>query len=59
MSKEKYNLKKVTFNGKETWKLQCPVCGVWGYIDDDQKKGKISIMCECGGFHETIDFTNL
>lgn len=25
------------------WKLKCPVCGVWGDIDDDQLHGRVSI----------------
>lgn len=25
------------------WKLRCPVCGVWGEIDDDQLHGRVSI----------------
>ena len=36
-------------------KFKCPDCKVWGDIDDDQFKGKVSILCDCG-FHETIDF---
>ena len=52
----KYNLKKIIRDGKETWLLQCPACKQWANIDDDQKKGKISVMCDCGNFHETIDF---
>lgn len=50
--------------------LRCPVCGVWGEIDDDQFHGYISIEHSVGpddlhpdephgesgcSFHETID----
>lgn len=48
-------VKKVILDGKETWKLQCPKCQQWGYLDDDQFNGRISTQCECG-FHETINF---
>lgn len=51
----KYNLKKVILDGKETYKLQCPKCKQWGYLDDDQFNGRISTQCGCG-FHETINF---
>ena len=50
-----YNLKKVILDGKETWKLQCPDCREWKYLDDDQFNGRVSTQCECG-FHKTINF---
>jgi len=45
-------IKNVMLDGKKTRKLCCPKCGVWGYIDDDQFFGRVSILCKCG-FHET------
>lgn len=48
-----YLIRKVTLDGQDTHKLKCPKCGVWGYVDDDQLEGKVSILCDCG-FHETI-----
>lgn len=50
-----YELKKVTFDGKEMLKLRCPKCKSWGHLDDDQAHGRVSTLCECG-FHETVDF---
>ncbi len=50
----KNDIKTVISDGEETRKLQCPGCGQWGYIDDDQYRGKVSIECECG-FHKTIN----
>lgn len=41
------------------WKLKCPECGVWMYLDDDQLYGRVSTfhdIPECG-YHETIDFS--
>ncbi len=50
-----YNLKKVILDGKKTWKLECPKCKQWGYLDREQFCGFVSAQCECG-FHETINF---
>jgi len=55
----KYNLKKVIRDGKEIWLLQCPACKQWASIDDDQFNGRVSTQCECGGFHETVNFNEL
>lgn len=49
-----YKLKKVIRDGKEMWLLNCPKCKIWASIDDDQKNGRVSILCYCG-FHETIN----
>lgn len=41
------------------WKLKCPTCGEWLYLDDDQFNGRVSTWHdtpECG-YHETIDFS--
>ena len=40
-------------DGKKTNKFKCPNCGTWGYIDNDQFFGRVSILCDCG-FHETL-----
>jgi len=34
---------------------QCPDCGIWGELDDDQYHGRVSMLCECG-YHETHKF---
>ena len=47
-------VKEVVLDGEKTKKFCCPNCGVWGYIDDDQFFGRVSILCDCG-FHETIN----
>ena len=54
-----YELKKVILDGKETWKLKCPKCNIWGILDDDQFNGRVSTLCECNNFHETINFSLL
>jgi hypothetical protein len=42
------------------WQWECPVCKVWGGIDDGQVAGQISIDCAASGhgctYHETHDF---
>ena len=50
------NLKLVLLDGSPVWKMRCPICGTWGYIDDDQFHGRVSVQCEAQGctFHETI-----
>jgi hypothetical protein len=42
-------------------KLQCPTCGVWGDLDDDQLHGRVSVECQTPGcsFHETHDFSRM
>ena len=51
-------IKRVTLDGKEQRKFNCPGCDVWGYVDDDQLHGMVSILCDCG-FHETLDLDSL
>lgn len=29
-------------DGAPVWQLQCPLCGRWGDIDDDQLHGRVS-----------------
>lgn len=59
-------------DGELVWQLQCPACGHWGDIDDDQLHGRVSVNhgplepgqspeegngCPCGCvFHETRDW---
>lgn len=52
---QKYKLKEVTRDGRPLWKLQCPRCGIWGDLDDDQFNGRVIVLCDCG-FHGTINF---
>lgn len=49
-----FKVKKVILDFKETYKFMCPTCKVWGYLDDDQYNGRVSIQCECG-YHETLN----
>ena len=55
MAKKEYELE----NKGAGWKLKCPGCDEWLYLDDDQLNGKISTFHDephCG-FHETVDFS--
>lgn len=38
------------------WKLRCPGCQSWAFIDDDQLHGRVSVDCPNCTFHETHDF---
>jgi hypothetical protein len=56
-----YSIRLVQRDGKAVVKFQCPGCGKWGVIDDDQYHGRVSIAClfpECD-FHETLDLATL
>ena len=53
-------LRAVNRDGSRTWLLECPGCGEWGALDDDQLHGRVSVDhaadgCK-GGYHETHDF---
>lgn len=50
-----YEIKQVILDGTPTWKFKCPSCGIWGYIDNDQYHGKVSLDCPNCEFHETIN----
>jgi hypothetical protein len=44
----------------DAWMFECPGCGTWAYLDDDQWHGRVSVDhasmgCE-GGYHETHDY---
>lgn len=45
---------------EETWLFECPGCGTWAYLDDDQWNGRVSVdhasMGCAGGYHETHDY---
>lgn len=53
-------LRRVIRDGEPTWLLECPGCGQWGGLDDDQLHGQVSVdhaaMGCSGGYHETHDF---
>lgn len=51
-------ISQVTLDGEPTLTLTCPGCGTYGYLDDDQAHGRVSVLCECG-WHETHDFWSL
>lgn len=46
-------VKTVERDGQPLVQLQCPGCGVWGDLDDDQYVGKVSVICPECGHHET------
>ena len=54
-------LRKVISDGEEVVKLQCPQCGHWGEIDEDQLHGRVSVdhtddpVCT---FHETRNWAH-
>ena len=55
----KREIKKIKLDGQEAYKLKCPKCGEWCYLDDDQFNGRVSTfhdIPECG-YHETVDFS--
>ena len=48
----------ILLDGKPAWKLECPVCGEWAYLDEDQLFGRVSVDHTDTGclYHETHDF---
>ena len=54
-------LKLVSLDGVLTWKVRCPRCKMWGYVDEDQVRGQVSMQCGNDGcdFHETHDLSEL
>lgn len=54
-------VKLVSLDGRLEWKVKCPKCGTWGYVDDDQLHGRVSMQCgnEPCDFHETHDLSDL
>ena len=55
----KFVIRHVTRDGAPVIKLRCPSCGVFADMDDDQYRGRVSVDCECGAFHETHNFAQL
>lgn len=53
------NWKTVLRDGRPIKKCQCPRCGSWADIDDDQFYGRVSMECPAMGcdFHETVDLS--
>lgn len=50
-----YEMKRTVLDGNKEWKMKCPGCEAWGFIDDDQYHGRVSIDClECD-YHETVN----
>lgn len=52
-------IRPVMRDGFPVMKLQCPGCGCWGDIDDDQLHGRVSVDHTDTGctFHETRDWS--
>lgn len=53
-------IRSIVSDGRPIWQLECPGCGRWGEIDDDQLHGRVSVDHTDAGctFHETHDFWN-
>lgn len=45
-------------DGEPLYQVKCPDCGRWGSIDDDQLRGRVSILHEECDWHETHDFSD-
>jgi hypothetical protein len=47
-------------DGEPMWLLECPGCGDWAPLDEDQWHGLVSVdhasMGCAGGYHETHDY---
>lgn len=56
MSRQQLQSKEVYRDGIKVMKVFCPQCHTWRDIDDDQYRGKVSLLCDCG-FHITCDFS--
>lgn len=54
-------LRTVTRDGAQVVELECPGCGIWAALDDDQLHGRVSVDHAAqgcpGGYHETHDFS--
>lgn len=50
----------VVSDGRHEWLFECPGCGTWAHLDDDQWNGRVSVNHSAdgcpGGYHETHDF---
>ena len=47
-------------DGREDWLFECPGCGTWANLDDDQWAGRVSVDHAAdgcpGGYHETHNY---
>jgi len=45
---------------EDAWLFECPGCGTWAYLDNDQWRGRVSVdhasMGCKGGYHETHNY---
>lgn len=50
----------VSRDGETAWLFECPGCGTWATLDDDQWIGRVSVDHAAdgctGGYHETHNF---
>lgn len=50
----------VVSDGVETFLFECPGCGQWAHLDDDQWAGRVSVDHAAdgclGGYHETHNY---
>ncbi len=51
------DIRLVSLDGVLTHKVKCPSCETWGYADDDQFFGRVSLLCGECGWHETHDLS--
>jgi len=42
-------------DGDECVQGQCPGCGTWSVLDEDQVRGRVSMDCVWCAYHETHD----
>ena len=54
-----YEIRRVILDGNPEIQLNCPGCGQWGFIDDDQYNGRVSIDCPDCEFHETHNLKSM
>lgn len=50
------DLRLVAVKGVLNWRLRCPVCGLSGYLTDDQVWGRDTVTCCTGGCAWRTDF---
>ena len=50
--------RRVNRDGKPSYNFECPGCGEWGALDDDQFHGRVSVdhTSDRCTYHETHDF---
>lgn len=50
----------VRCDGRDDWRFECPGCGEWAALDEDQMEGRVSVdhasMGCPGGYHETHEY---